>query len=113
MMRLVVVFLLQLFVADMVAASESAYVPVRRFMPLPPVKSGVNVQPVGRKPPAKFFPLAQATRPPMPLNHNENNMLENDVAPKNPAGGNNNSGKKVNMSEEDAKQIISIFTATK
>lgn len=105
-------FLLQLFIMDLAMASESVYVPTRRFVPLPPVKSGANVQPVGIKPPAKFFPLAQI-RAPMPLTHSENDIAENDVSPKNPAGGNNSSGKNVNMSEEDAKQIISIFTATK
>jgi len=123
--RLLVVLILQLLVTANAIASESAYVQSRRFMPLPPPKTNLNTQRTVSQAPAKFFPITQ-TRYPMAIRSEKNSVAAAIVknAGKNTLMDNNirelpsdyavksASGKKINMSQDDAKQIISIFTAT-
>jgi hypothetical protein len=127
MIRLILVLIVQLFVTDFAMASESAYVPTRRFIPLPTPKHNLNQQQAIDQPQAKFFPITQ-TRYPMVIRSEKNSIageiVKENSEIKNVARNINAelpdnfdskvwSGKKVNMSEDDAKQIISIFTATK
>ncbi len=126
MLRLLIVLILQLLVNANAIASESAYVQSRRFMPLPPPKNNLNTQRTVSQAPAKFFPITQ-TRYPMAIRSEKNSVAADIVknAGKNTLMDNNirelpsdyavksGSGKKINMSQDDAKQIISIFTATK
>ncbi|MEQ1706168.1 MAG: hypothetical protein ABL867_09395 [Rickettsiales bacterium] len=126
MLRLLIVLILQLLVNANAIASESAYVQSRRFMPLPPPKNNLNTQRTVSQAPAKFFPITQ-TRYPMAIRSEKNSVAAAIVknAGKNTLMDNNirellsdyevksASGKKINMSQDDAKQIISIFTATK
>lgn len=125
MLRLMLVLMLQLIVIDYATASESAYVPTRRFMPLPPPKPSLAQRQETTKT-TKFFPLTQ-TRYPTPARLQKNSIASGivksagkNITPENNIGelsdnyvNNAGSGKKVNMSEDDAQQIISIFTATK
>ena len=127
MIRLMLVLMLQLMLPDFAVASESAYVPTRRFMPLPAPKPNLNQRQAIAQPQAKFFPIAK-TRYPMPMRSAKNSIASGIVGEnktiKNAAENINaelppnfdnrtGAGKKVNMSEDDAKQIISIFTANK
>lgn len=127
MIRLVIILLLQLFIADWAMASESAYVPTRRFVPLPPAKSNFTPKQIIGQPQARFFPLSQAHHP-MPLRSEKTSIAANAVAKSRDSNNNFSqnseellpdsntnqaSGKKLDMSRDDAEQIISIFSANK
>lgn len=111
----IIVFILVFLMADYAFASEAAYAPVRRFLPLRPPFTNSNSTHNFAAPPAKFFPLAQV-RAAMPVRnetkntptkdsiiHKQDNELPNQ--PKGIISGNN-----ANMSQEQAQQILSIFS---
>jgi hypothetical protein len=107
----ITLIILLFLMANNSLASESAYTPTQRFVPLPPPTANERQQPIVT-PPNKFFPLTQS-RYPMPIRNdvkikmavkNEPSQLEpTKIFSKNTA----------NMSQEQAEQLISIFSSTK
>ncbi len=107
-----------LLIINTALASESAYTPPQRFMPLPPPKINSSSQHQLNSQPTKFFPLTQS-RYPMPIiNNTKGNIVRKDavITKKEdgfpPTSTKIISGNTANMSQEQAKQIISIFATT-
>lgn len=89
-----------LLIANSTFAAEAAHVTNQRFMPLAPRSSGSTVQYPSVAQPTKFLPLTQS-RFPMPVR--QANSVASEL-PEKPT-----SGKKTDMSQEQAKQLLSIF----
>ncbi len=112
----VIIFILAFLTMDIAMASEAAYVPVRRFLPLRPAASASNAANNFAAPPAKFFPLAQV-RAAMPVRYETKNMPTKDSIIHKPDYELPSPTKEIisknnaNMSQEQAQQILSIFNA--
>jgi hypothetical protein len=97
-------------------AEASPYPPPEKFIPLP-AASGPSSQVTSTGKPAKFFALAQPRF--LAPSRNTKDMkimpktmpaMKDEQLPPEFAGA--GTGKKTNMTQEQAKQIISIFTLT-
>lgn len=114
--------ILALLIINSALASESVYTPTRRFMPLPPPKINSPSQHQLISQPTKFFPLTQSRYPMPTINNtkgNKDNIVKKDgvISKKEdgfpPTSTKIISGNTANMSQEQAKQIISIFATTR
>ncbi len=97
--------MLLLIATDCAIAAESAYIGNQRFLPLPQKSTVAN--PVQRNivnSQQKFFPLSASRFPAPARKENADAGLPKEIAARNPA-----SDKKNLMSQEQAKQILSIF----
>jgi hypothetical protein len=102
------VTLFTLFITNAASASEAAYAPVRKFIPLrQPSINQHSRQPL-IIPEAKFFPLNQA-RYPAPLTQSAKNETL-PVKSQEPAQTLQQSGTKPDMTPKQAQQILSLFT---
>ncbi len=92
-------------------ASGSTYTPTQRFVPLPPPMTNARKQPT-ITPPNKFFPLTQS-RYPMPIRNDVKikNAAKNESSPPEPTKI--FSKNTANMSQEQAEQLVSIFSSAK
>ena len=97
---------LLIIATDCAIAAESAYIGGQHFMPLPQRGSVAGQRNIGNAQ-QKFFPLS-ASRYPAPA-RKENSDAELAREPKEIAAISPTSDKKNPMSQEQAKQILSIF----
>ena len=117
-MRLsIIIFTTLLLITNSALAAETAYVTNQRFMPLAPRTTGSTVQHPLVAQPTKFLPLTQS-RFPMPIK--QANIIKNDLTTKaeeDKIVAENFpekiiTDKKIDMSQEQAKQLLSIFAET-
>lgn len=100
MRLLTIIFTILLLTTNSTFAAEAAHVTNQRFMPLAPRTAGSTVQHPLVTQPTRFLPLTQS-RFPMPVR--QANSVASEL-PEKPT-----SGKKTDMSQEQAKQLLSIF----
>jgi len=100
--------LFTLFITNAASASEAAYAPVRKFIPLrQPSINQHSRQPL-IIPEAKFFPLNQARYPTTVTQSAKNEALPTKA--QEPAQALPQTGAKPDMTPKQAQQILSLFT---
>lgn len=113
---LITLAILPFMATNSALSAESAYVQKQHFMPIPPTIKKSSLQNTVVSQPAKFFPLTQS-RFNMPIRNSVNRDTKSSMVAKEelspPKPVKTTYSNKEGMSQEQAQQILSIFTATK